>query len=232
MNKAFPGATINIAHIGNAIAEFERHEFLANKTPFDLYIRGQKQFMNERMVKGAKLFIGKANCLFCHQGPHLSTFGTQNIGIPQLNEEDRGEEAVNPAAFSAFAFRIAPLRNVGVTAPYMHSGVFADLREVINHYNEPTVSVRNYVWKETPRNYRDEIKSFHDSGFEAEITRNLSGGLSRKLNLTDEEKEDLRCFIQVGLTDLAYQKRLKDDISQCPPVNAAAKPKIRGTRRF
>lgn len=219
MKKAYPDVTVfNIAHIGNALAEFERQEFVANKTPWDLYIRGQKQYMNERMVRGAKLFIGKANCLFCHQGPHLTTFGTQNVGIPQLNEEDRGEETVNPAALTAFAFRIAPLRNVGVTAPYMHSGVFADLREVINHYNEPAASVRTYVWKETPPNYREEIKPYKEPGFQRDIIANLTGGLSPKLNLTPEEKEDLRCFIQVGLTDLSYQKHLKDDVPSCQPI--------------
>lgn len=215
LQEAYPETTsFNIAHVGNAIAEFERHEFVANKTPWDLYLRGQKSAMNPRMVKGAKLFIGKANCLFCHQGPHLTTFGTQNIGVPQLRFEDQGQED--------YAFRIAPLRNVGVTAPYMHTGVFTDLRQVIDHYDGAEISFISYVWKHTPPNYREEIRLFSEPSFLVAKAKRLSPMVRRPLNLSSEEKEDLRCFLQVGLTDLNYQRDLRDDIEDCAPVRGAA----------
>ena len=219
LKKAYPEAkTLNIAHVGNALAEFERHEFVANKTPWDLYIRGQKQYMNPRMIKGAKIFIGKANCIFCHQGQHLSTFGTQNIGTPQLRFGDRGEQEVNPNGFNEFAFRIPPLRNVGVTAPYMHSGVFENLREVINHYNDPAESFRTFVWKGNTSHYREEVKLFTEPSFMKLKAQHITAGLKKKLDLTEDEKEDLHCFLKVGLTDLNYQKRLLDDIEDCPPI--------------
>jgi cytochrome c peroxidase len=219
LREAYPEAKkINIAHIGNALAEFERHEFVSDQTPWDLYIRGQKQHMNPKMIRGAKIFIGKANCIFCHQGEHLSTFGTQNIGVPQLKFADQGEAAIDPRGFNDFAFRIAPLRNVGITAPYMHSGVFSDLREVIEHYNEPAASFENFKWKGAGAAYREEISLFTDPEFMRQKSQHITAGLKKKLDLTAEEKEDLHCFLKVALTDLRYQKRLSDDIVDCAPI--------------
>jgi cytochrome c peroxidase len=136
---AYPGvATYNIAHVGNAFAEFMRHDFAAVNTPWDHYLRGRKAALTPRMKRGAVVFHEKANCTFCHNGNHFTNQGFENIGVPGLGADDRG--------LANYRFKVPALRNAGVTAPYMHSGVFRTLREVVNHYNDPVANLRNFRW--------------------------------------------------------------------------------------
>lgn len=227
--KAFPGVQkFNIAHVGNALAEFKRHEFLANQTPWDLYLKGKKEFLSERMKRGAQLFITKANCIFCHTGPHLSSFGFQNIGVPQIgagfkNGDDKGRFENTGSKFDLYAFRIAPLRNVALTAPYMHSGAFKTLWEVIEHYNFPMKSIQNFIWDSKHPSYQQDILLNTDPEVLTLKAKMLTRGLKPQMGLTQEEKTDLYCFLAVGLTDMKVQKELLsrkfiDQIEDCAPV--------------
>ena len=219
LRLAYPGVeTFTIAHVGNAIAEYERYKFLANQTPWDKYIRGDNSIMNERMIRGAKVFIVRADCRFCHVSRHLSSFGGQNIAIPQIRQEDVGMQEFNDSPLAPFAFRIPPLRNVGVTAPYMHNGVFKNLKEVINHYDEPLKHFENFTWDPVNPAYNEKLPLLNSFDRMKNVMAHFTGGLSAKIGLSEEQKEDLRCFLQVALTDVAYQKYLVDDIPNCSPI--------------
>lgn len=226
--EAFPGVEkFNIGHAANAIAELERHHFLANNTPWDQYLRGNKEFMTQRMKKGALLFVSKASCTNCHTGEHLTSFGFQNIGIPQIgpgvsNGDDLGRMEFTKAETHKYRFRVSPLRNVALTAPYMHSGAFKTMWEVIEHYNHPMRSLHHFSWDPKHPNYREDLK--HDDRMETmkERQKTLASNLPRNLNMTEEEKKDLYCFLMVGLTDLRHQqdllkKGVLDEIDDCSP---------------
>ncbi|MCB1391541.1 MAG: methylamine utilization protein MauG [Rhodobacteraceae bacterium] len=142
-----------------AIAAFERTgDFASFDSRYDRYLRGEVAFTPEEEL-GRVLFFSQqfTNCGLCHQVGNSQidpreTFTNHryfNIGTPE-NADLRGRNGVAPgtvdaglAANPAVAgdpaargqFRVPTLRNVAVTGPYMHNGVFADLRTVILFYN-------------------------------------------------------------------------------------------------
>jgi cytochrome c peroxidase len=77
--------------------------------------------------------------------------GLANVGAPQIGPGgskqpplDLGRGELDNNEFYQFAFRVAPLRNVELTAPYFHSGAFRTLEEVVHHYNDATKSLTEY----------------------------------------------------------------------------------------
>lgn len=212
---AYPGnKTFNIAHVGNALAEFIRHHFKATDTLWDLYLRGNKEVLTERMKRGAVLFKSRAKCVFCHNGDLFASQTLHNIGIPQLGADDKGKDN--------YRFKVPALRNVALTAPYMHSGVFKNLREVIDHYNDPVSSLRQFKWIHDLPQYNNPLNLDNDPLNNDNRERTMSRSLTRNLNLTQEEKDDLICFLTVALTDISLQKELLkqgvvNEISDCSP---------------
>lgn len=213
--EAYPGVEkYNIAHVGNAFAELIRHHFAATNTLWDLYLRGRKEVLSERMKRGAILFNTKGSCVFCHNGSHFTNQSFENIGVPQLGADDRG--------MSSYRFKVPPLRNVGVTAPYMHSGVFKTLKEVIQHYDDPVQSLRNFQWNPRHPNYNGPLNLDSDQVNNDNRERSLSPMLPRMLDLRPGEIDDLVCFLAVALTDVTLQnelikKGIVNEISDCSP---------------
>ena len=227
--EAFPGVTnFNIGHAALAIAELERHHFLANDTPWDRYVRGNKTLMTERMKRGAIIFLSsKGSCTNCHSGEHFTSWGFQNIGVPQIGPgksggDDKGLMEFTGARSHRYAFRVSPLRNIALTAPYMHSGAFSNMWQVIEHYNNPQLSLKNFTWNPKHPRYREDLVL--DTNFARMNDRMvmMAMNLPRNLGLTQEEKTDLYCFLMVGLTDLKNQqdlltKGVLDEIDDCSP---------------
>lgn len=226
--EAYPGVEkFNIAHAANALAELERHHFLANNTPWDNYLRGEKKFMTERMKKGAVLFLGKASCTNCHSGEHFSSFEFKSVGIAQIgpgisDKDDKGRMEFTKIETHKYLFRVAPLRNVALTAPYMHTGAFANMWEVIDHYDNPMRSLHHFNWNVKHPRYNEDLLLDESAENTLERIKALSTNLPRMLNLTPDEKKDLYCFLMVGLTDLKNQtdllnKGVLDEIDDCSP---------------
>lgn len=206
-SAAFPGVRkFNIAHVGNALAEYQRHDFLANNTLWDQYLRGKKDALSAPMKRGAQVFLTKASCVNCHTSEHLTTFAFFNIGTPQIGVDDKGRAESTGVKDYMYQFRVPPIRNVALTAPYMHSGAFTTLWEVIEHYNDPISSLKKFQWNSKHPNYRETL--IHNKTNDQERISRLAFNLRRNLNLTDDEKKDLFCFLYFGLTDQKYQKDL------------------------
>ena len=213
--KAYPEVkSYNIAHAGNALAELIRHHFAATETPWDLYLRGNKTILTERMKNGAVLFNSKARCVFCHNGDLFASQTLHNIGVPQLGADDKGS--------GSYRFKVPALRNVAITAPYMHSGVFKTLREVVEHYDDPVASLREFKWNPIHPQYDGPLNLDNDPVNNDNRERTLSRSLTRNLNLNQDEKDDLICFLTVALTDISLQNELLkqgvvNEISDCSP---------------
>lgn len=186
----------------DALAIFQQTEqFHPFTAKFDYVEFGLLEF-TEQEANGQRLYNGKAHCIDCHagrSGPYqlFTRFKHHNILVPRNTELafygqakdvnpqgkafiDTGTEA-NPHLSSEDKrrarglFRTPSLRNLTLTAPYMHNGVFNTLEEVIDFY--------------------DDVDAF-----EPEIADNSSSMLIRKLDLTDTEKADLLAFLKT-LTD-------------------------------
>ncbi|MEO8088553.1 MAG: cytochrome c peroxidase, partial [Bacteroidota bacterium] len=140
---------INAHSILIAIAEYER-TLVSFNSRFDKTIRGEENALSVEEREGFQLFITKGNCASCHFLPLFS--GTvppeykisdwEVLGTPEKNDRirpkldpDAGRGGVHKTDLYRHAFKTPGLRNVALTAPYMHNGVFNTLDEVLDFYN-------------------------------------------------------------------------------------------------
>ncbi len=147
--KAYPKTTKTEAwQIQNAIASYVR-SLNAFDSRFDEYMRGNKNALNREEIEGMNLFMGKAKCATCHftplfngtVPPSYSKSEHEVIGTPQdaagkKVSTDQGRYLYNKMPQLIGAFKTPTVRNVAVTAPYMHNGVFKTLEEVVDFYNK------------------------------------------------------------------------------------------------
>ena len=131
--------------------------------------------------RGRQLFVGdKAKCFDCHRMEDFTTDDFKNIGLyngTTLN--DAGLYNITKKETDLGKFKTPGLRNIEVTTPYMHNGMFKTLEEVIDYYNDPLKVVRDAI--------------------------NIDDALKKPLGLTGKEKTDLVAFLKT-LTDKKYIK--------------------------
>ncbi|WP_089720572.1 cytochrome-c peroxidase [Candidatus Entotheonella palauensis] len=129
--KVYPEAGLIPETIARAIAAFER-TLISDNSPFDRYMKGDPNAMSAAAIRGMKLFEGKANCIACHSGPNFTNESFHNLG---LGDEDPARAAIVADDTLRGAFKTPGLRNVLLTAPYMHDGSLATLEAVVQFYN-------------------------------------------------------------------------------------------------
>ncbi len=130
---------------------------------------------------GRKLFIGnKAKCFDCHSMEDFTDDNYKNIGLYDgVALNDAGRFVYSKDKNDLGKFKIPGLRNVAVTAPYMHNGIFKTLEQVVAYYNNPGI-------------------------FEAKPI-NIDASLQKPLGLTDKEQKNLVAFLKT-LTDRRFLK--------------------------
>lgn len=143
---ALPRSSRTIAEAANAIAAFIGATWQTGGSPFDRFLNGDTLALDESARRGAALFFGRARCSACHRGELLTDQLYHNIGIPPMGPglnggPDIGRASVTGAAEDRYGFRTPPLRNVWLTAPYMHNGVYQSLEQAVRHYINPGVSL-------------------------------------------------------------------------------------------
>ncbi len=152
--QAFAGevnqaSDITIDQVTRAIAAYER-ELVTPNSRFDQFVLGNRDAFGAMEKEGFKLFFTKGKCGDCHDGPMLCdfTFRIQGVGdaydsiIPGFGGKNgQGQDwgRFHAPGFDQdqykYAFRVATVRNVELTAPYFHSGSAGTLREVVEFYN-------------------------------------------------------------------------------------------------
>jgi cytochrome c peroxidase len=172
-----------------ALAAYVR-SLVALDSRFDRAVRGDSTAMSASERNGFNLFMGKARCGTCHfaplfggtMPPEFTHSELEIVGVPRRAvaahariDPDSGRANVDHALAHQFAFRVPTLRNVALTAPYMHNGVYRTLEEVID---------------------------FYDRGGGAGIGETLRSQTldAAPLHLASQEKRDLVAFLKV-LTD-------------------------------
>ena len=136
-NSAFGGGadSVSIENLQTAIASFER-TLISNNSPFDKYAAGQFDALTGQQRRGLDLFrSASTRCFECHAAPTFSNDNFFVTGVPDLNGQphDAGRAAASDDGKDG-AFKAPSLRNVALSAPYMHNGAFATLEEVIDFY--------------------------------------------------------------------------------------------------
>ncbi len=209
----------NVRHAYMAIAAFQR-TIVQTDTPFDDYMRGDGDALNDAQKRGLELFAGKANCIACHNGPLLSDQLYHNVGVPPYDGWETDPLAQITFRFEIFAkgstqemyrsikddpglyfrakykdhkgkFRTPSLRYTKYTFPYMHNGMIETLRDVVVFYN--------------------------NGGGENEFAATKSA-LIQPLGLTDPEIDDLVAFLE----SLSGEEILVDvpDLPEMEPLPA------------
>jgi len=133
---AYPGEGVGPATVAKAIASYER-TIVSTESPFDHWRNGDPQAVGDDVKRGFALFNSKARCAMCHQGWNFTDNGFHNIGLRALpgEAEDDGRFAHRKIKVLKGAFKTPTLRDVALTAPYMHNGQYRTLEEVVEHYD-------------------------------------------------------------------------------------------------
>ena len=165
--RAYPGEGITETTIAKALASFQR-TVVAADSPFDRWHAGDEKAVDESVKRGFRLFTGKAKCDVCHEGFNFTDDGFHNIGLktPKGMSEDVGRYAQRKVNINKGAFKTPTLRDVALTGPYMHNGIYKALEDVIDHY---------------------------DRG--GDVKHSLDPNMER-LDLTSQEKQDLVSFLK------------------------------------
>lgn len=126
-----------------AIAQFERI-LISSNSRFDQVVNRNEGWFTDSEQRGKDLFYVELNaldhpgCSHCHGGVNFTDFSFRNNGIDSvatLNDfPDKGLGAVTGRVYDNGRFKVPSLRNVALTAPYMHDGRFETLEEVLDHY--------------------------------------------------------------------------------------------------
>lgn len=132
---AYPGETVTVSRVVQAIACFER-TVVGGRSRFDAFLRGDVAELTDDEILGLDLFRREARCMNCHHGPTFSDGRLHVLGLSFFGKsnEDLGRYAVSGDPADSGKFLTPTLRDVTNTAPYMHSGRFT-LAGVLNMYN-------------------------------------------------------------------------------------------------
>ena len=199
-----------------AIGEFEKQELFAQfSSKYDRALKGEAE-LTALEAEGKALFFDKTrtNCSNCHQSSEANsateTFTNYryfNIGVPSNQElikhnklaadfVDNGlldNPMVKGDEKQKGKFKVPTLRNIGVTAPYMHNGVFRDLKTVL-------------LFKDSFNNPNRKINPETGKAWEkAEYAQTINPDVLKAKPLTDEEIKALEAFLKT-LTDEAYEE--------------------------
>jgi cytochrome c peroxidase len=130
-----PVELVNASTLARAIAAYQR-ELVTRNSAFDRFVNGDDAALTPVQKDGLEIFFERGKCFVCHHGAMFSNFQFMVTGVPAAGRDDTGREMHTGMSTDRFAFRVPSLRNVELTAPYMHDGVFDTLEETVRFYND------------------------------------------------------------------------------------------------
>jgi cytochrome c peroxidase len=117
-------------NIIDAIAEYEKTLITPN-APFDKYLRGDENAISKEAKNGYLLFK-EQGCIACHHGINIGGNSYQKFGsLVYVQSNQRGRSNITNHEFDEYHFKVPTLRNIDVTAPYLHDGRFNNLEETV-----------------------------------------------------------------------------------------------------
>ena len=184
--RAFGSRTVTAQRLGQAIAAFER-TLIAMNSPFDRFRAGDTAALNAQQQRGMELF-DHVGCDRCHEGVMFSDFDLNAEGVPEhplLKTPDAGD--------GRFRFRTPTLRNIALTAPYMHNGTLATLEDVLRFYDNGRSENPNV----------SNSRRRQDSNGLARLSRSFQ----RVGDMSESERSDIVAFLE-ALTDPNFDRTI------------------------
>jgi len=122
-------------NIADAIATYEKTLITPN-SPFDRYLKGDSNAISDQAKEGYRLFKVKG-CIICHNGMNVGGNLYNKFGIyKDANSSSLGRYAITKRESDKYVFKVPSLRNVALTAPYMHDGRIRTLREAVKFMSQ------------------------------------------------------------------------------------------------
>ncbi len=149
----YPEEEISLKYIQFSISAYLT-TLVSHNSLFDKYVRGEVKTLHPEIKEGYNLFMGKAACGTCHYAPlfngtvppYFKESESEVLGLPQdpyakklqLDpDEGRGNSLLKDRVeFYLYSFKTPTVRNVELTAPYMHNGAYKTLEDVMDFYNK------------------------------------------------------------------------------------------------
>lgn len=140
--QAFANKEVSSGNMLKALAQFMTMMVSANSR-YDKYVRNEPGgTLTSQELQGRALF--QTNCASCHATDLFTDSKFRNNGLlPNPNLNDLGRETVTGFASDRYKFKVPSLRNVALTAPYMHDGRFGSLQSVLNFYASGVQNTQN-----------------------------------------------------------------------------------------
>jgi cytochrome c peroxidase len=169
---AYPGvsqASLGFEHAANALAAYQTSAYTTLNSPFDVYLAGNDGALSDDQKRGGILFYSDGGCSACHSGALQTDQAFHNIAVPQIGPGkdasglDLGRYLETNLAADTFAFKTTSLRNVTLTAPYMHNGSLVTLGEAVQHYQNIEDSLRNFTGVSLLPELRASLKNDPDT---------------------------------------------------------------------
>lgn len=128
--------------ITRAISTYER-SLISRNSRFDQFRAGGKGTLTTDEIAGWLLFSEKLYCTKCHSRPDFTNYRVLSNGLYEDYGTDQGRYRINGLEKEKGTFKVPSLRNVSLTAPYMHDGSIQSLKEVILHYSKGGAAFSN-----------------------------------------------------------------------------------------
>ncbi|MGI9286361.1 MAG: cytochrome-c peroxidase [Pseudomonadales bacterium] len=193
--QAFPeDKTIALEQVYTAIAAFEA-SLISLNSRYDRYAHGYHAALNSKEVEGMNVFRSfVARCAECHTPPLFTNQQIAVIGVPEPEGRplDIGAEKTYNAPKLKGGFKVPTLRNIAATAPYMHSGNFATLRDTVEFYTKGrghavpegvNMQLHWHIWEPDLSDYEldrlvDFLQTLTDESFKPQIPKQVPSGLT------------------------------------------------------
>lgn len=209
----FDSEEINLRQLAEAVAAFER-QLIFTAAPWDDYVAGDEAALSQAQKRGALLFFGEMNaginCAGCHSGDLFTDQQFHNLLAPQLGpgkgngeegRDDLGRANVSFDYRDQYRFKTPSLRNVSLTSPYLHSGAYRELADVIWHHANPwRANIAYAPSQHLPPQLQDQVLPYDFDRQAHTVAQPLRAGLP----MSEEDAADLVRFLQ-ALTDPAAQ---------------------------
>lgn len=191
-DAAFPNSPVNerytLQNAGLAIAAYER-TVLSNQAPFQRWLQGEQEAMNETEKLGAILFFGEAGCANCHNSPALNSMEFHALGLNDLvdcpeetfkttpdNPQNLGRGGFTGNASEYYKFKVPQLYNLADSPFYGHGASIRSIREMVEYFNNGVAENTNVPTIQLAQEFIP-------------------------LNLTNEEITQITTFLETALYD-------------------------------
>lgn len=188
--NAYGDENVTYKRIVKALADFQK-TIKSQPSRFDQFIEGKYNALSDQEIYGMHIFRTKARCMNCHNGKYLTDESFHNVGLTYYKRkyEDLGRYNITKKPEDIGKFRTPQLRDLMLTQPWMHNGLFNELEGVVNMYN----SGMHQIDPSAEQKSADPLYPSTDP-------------LLKKLNLTKDETKALVSFLE-SLSASKYKMR-------------------------